>query len=328
MLCSSLAPTVDRRRGFTLVELLVVIAIIGILIALLLPAVQAAREAARRMRCSNNLKQIGLALHNYHNSYECFPPGSFWTGADYANYRGSILIRLLPSVGEQTLYDLYDLDLRGGVDVDSQKLTASGDLIQSTQVRVYQCPSDNHPKLLGGKALHNYAASIGPTTHGNNAGSSCSQWDSWNDYARFPGGGVYGSTTNFAGPFYRYPGTETRISDCTDGLSKTIYFGEVLPMCSAHNGNGWGSSNNGQGLTSTLPPINFDTCARDDTSGITDHCNWYDNWNMELGFKSRHPGGAQLLLGDGSVHFLVDSIDHWTYQYLGAKADDKPVDVP
>ena len=159
----------DRPAGFTLVELLVVIAIIGILIALLLPAVQAAREAARRIQCSNNLKQIGLSLHNYHGSNKCFPPGSFWFGLDYANYRGCILIRLLPYIEQQPLYDQYDFELKAGVPIDSQKLAGSNDLIQSTIVPVFRCPSDNHAGVLNGRALHNYAASIGPTTHGNNS---------------------------------------------------------------------------------------------------------------------------------------------------------------
>ena len=313
--------TARRRRGFTLVELLVVIAIIGILIALLLPAVQAAREAARRMTCSNHLKQIGLALHGYHLTNNRFPPGSFWFGSNYDAYRGSILVRLLPYLEEQTLCDMFDFD--GNIE---QQTKSAGVLIQSTVVKTYQCPSDTHSGVLNGKALHNYAASIGPTTHGNSPSCSCSEWNSWNDYARFPGGGEYGSTTNFAGPFFRYPGNETCMRDVTDGLSKTIFFGEVLPLCSAHNRNGWASGNNGQGLTSTLIPINYDTCQPYVSGG--DHCHHYCNWNTELGFKSRHPGGAQFLLGDGSVHFLTETIDHWTYQYLGAKADGNPIGVP
>ena len=316
---SSPPPTSRRRMGFTLVELLVVIAIIGILIALLLPAVQAAREAARRMQCSNNLKQIGLALHNYHNTNKCFPPGSFWYGTDYANYRGSILVRLLPFLEQQPLYDLFDFKNSAGVSIDNQTLPGSSEFIQSTIVPVYVCPSDNHPGVLNGRALHNYAASIGPTTHYDNPDCRCPGYDSWNAYAPDPWGGRYGSATRFAGPFFRWPvNTQTKIRDCTDGLSSTIYFGEVRPMCSAHNSNGWGSSNNGQGLTSTIVPINYDSC---NETGTTDGCQRPCNWNTELGFKSRHPGGAQFLFGDGSVHFLPETIDHWNYQYLGAKAD-------
>lgn len=97
-------------------------------------------------------------------------------------------------------------------------------------------------------------------------------------------------------------------------------------MCSAHNSGGWGSSNNGQGLTSTIVPINFDSCSRDPAE--PDGCRRYCNWSTELGFKSRHPGGANFLLGDASVRFVAQTIDHWTYQYLGAKADDIAVTLP
>jgi prepilin-type N-terminal cleavage/methylation domain-containing protein/prepilin-type processing-associated H-X9-DG protein len=314
-----------RHKAFTLVELLVVIAIIGILIALLLPAVQAAREAARRMQCSNNLKQIGLALHNYHTTAKCFPPGSFWYGSDYANYRGSILVRLLPYLEQQPLYDMFDLENSGGVPVDNQKKPGSSEFIQATIVPTYVCPSDNHPGTRNGRALHNYAASIGPTRHYDNPNCPCSEWQAWNQYAPDPWGGTYGSKTDFAGPFFRHP-VATRMADCIDGLSNTIYFGEVRPNCSAHNDNGWASSNNGQGLTATVVPINYDSCKRDSSSG--DNCDRYCNWNTELGFKSQHPGGAMFLFGDGSVHFLPETIDHWHYQYLGGKDDGHTVNVP
>ena len=311
------------RHGFTLVELLVVIAIIGILIALLLPAVQAAREAARRAQCTNNLKQIGLALHNYHDVAKSFPPGSFWYGLSYSEYRGSILIRLLPYIEMQPLFDMFDFENSGGVAVDWQTLPGSTALIQSTIVPTYQCPSDTHEEVFNGRALHNYAASIGPTTHGDNPACSCP--NSWNNYAPPPWGGTYGSATDFAGPFFRYPvGTNTRFADCRDGTSNTIYFGEVRPMCSDHNSQGWASSNNGQGLTATIVPINYDSCDPADPDPCRSPC----NWNTELSFKSLHPGGAMFLFGDGAVHFLSETIDHWTYQYLGGKSDGHPAEVP
>ncbi len=317
----------SRRRGFTLIELLVVIAIIGILIALLLPAVQAAREAARRMQCTNNLKQIGLALHNYHDTNKCFPPGSFWFGTDYALYRGSILIRLLPFLEQQPLYNQFDFKNTSGVTVDSQTLPGSTQLIQYNIPPVYVCPSDNSQRIVNNRATHCYAASIGPTTHGNNSACSCSEWTSWNQYAPSPWGGVYGygPDAKFAGPFFRYP-VATRMTDCTDGLSSTIYFGEVRPQCSIHQSQGWATSNNGQGLTSTIVPINYDSCSQAAAAG--ENCDKYCNWSTELGFKSRHPGGANFCLGDGSVHFLSETIDHWLYQYLGAKADGHTAQVP
>jgi len=311
------------HRGFTLVELLVVIAIIGILIALLLPAVQAAREAARRSHCSNNLKQIGLAVHNYHDVNKVFPPGSFWYGIQYSEYRGSILIRLLPYIEQQPLYGLWDFRNSGGVTVDYQTFPGTSTLLQSTRIPTYICPSDVWPDV-GAMAYHNYAASDGPTAHGNNPNCSCPLWNSWNVYSQFPGGSPYDGV-HFAGPFTRWP-ESTRMADITDGLSNTIFFGEVRPMCSAHNSNGWASSNNGQGLTATVVPINYDSCSRDPSE--PDGCRRYCNWSTELAFKSLHPGGAQFLLGDASVRFFPQTIDHWTYQYLGAKADGKAVTVP
>ena len=299
-------------RAFTLVELLVVIAIIGILVALLLPAIQAAREASRRTKCTNNLKQIGIALQNYHDINKKFPPGSFWYGTSYGEYRGSIMIRLMPFIERQGIFDMYDFENSKGVPVDSQTMPNSTALIQSNIIDTYICPSDTHAGILNGHALCNYAASIGPTTHGNNGACSCASWASWNAYAPAPWGGTYGSSTNFAGPFFRVP-VSTKIADCTDGLANTIYFGEVRPLCSAHAMGGWGNSNNGQGLTATIVPINYHTC----DNNAADMCNRPCNWSTELAFRSLHPGGALFLLGDASTHFLSEAIDHWTYQYLG-----------
>jgi prepilin-type processing-associated H-X9-DG protein len=112
------------------------------------------------------------------------------------------------------------------------------------------------------------------------------------------------------------------MSEIRDGLSNTIFFGEVLPMSSWHNGHGWATSNNGSGYCSTVVPINFDTSSRE-SSG--DGCHRYCNYNTAEGFKSSHPGGANFAFGDGSVHFLPETIDHQSYQYLGAKADAQPV---
>ena len=304
------------RWAFTLVELLVVIAIIGILIALLLPAVQAAREAARRMQCSNNLKQIGLALHNYESTHKVFPPGSF-ISTDRPEWRGPILIRLLPFLEQQALYDLFDFSSN----TDDQTLPGSTDLICSTMVPAYVCPSDNGPLLHEGRAVQSYVASIGPTKHYNSPACSCPEWESWNEYALAEY--VYSENDDPAGPFSRWP-MAPRIVDSTDGLSNTIYFGEVRRSCSWHVQQGWAWTNDGNGLVSTLIPINYDSC--DDSA--TDNCQRPCNWCTELGFKSRHPGGAQFLIGDGAVRFFSETIDHWNYQYLGAKADGHAVPVP
>jgi len=133
-----------RRGVFTLVELLVVIAIIGVLVALLLPAVQAAREAARRTQCANNMKQLGLALHNYHDTMKWFPPGAVWetsTPADDPRNRGSMFIRILPFVEQQSLYNLFDFNKN--TDVQRMTSSATSELLRGQIINVYICPSDN-----------------------------------------------------------------------------------------------------------------------------------------------------------------------------------------
>ncbi len=314
MLCCKRIVKAEPRRAFTLVELLVVITIIGILIGLLLPAVQSAREAARRMQCSNNMKQIGLALHNYHTSNKVFPPGAFYdstnaTGTSRPDDRGSIMIRLLPYIEQQPLYDQFDLTKA----TDAQA-SANSFAIGGTVISAYVCPSDSSRGKIGSKAVHNYTASEGPTQHNGNSGCWCE--NNWNQYTPPPHTLLIG---RFYGPFTRIP-VSTSVADCRDGLSNTIYFGEVIPECSAHNGNGWAWTNNGQGFGHTHIPLNYDTCQ---TAG--DYCNQKCNWSTEKGFRSRHPGGAMFLLGDGSVHFISESIDHWNYQRLGNKADSEVV---
>ena len=307
-----------HRRGFTLVELLVVIAIIGVLVALLLPAVQAARESARRTQCSNNLKQIGIGLHNYHDTINKLPPGAFWFGTNFAAYRGSIMVHILPFVEQKNVYDLFDFNAA----TDGQTIGTSGKLIASTIVKTYVCPSDNNRDLRNGLAIANYSASVGSTSRNDNPSCSCAKWNAWNSFHEMPVQNVV-STANFSGAFTRYP-VSTRFADFTDGLSNTIFFGEVLRDCSVHVQQGWARTNNSQGLVCTVIPINLKTC----DANAADGCNRPCNWSLELGFKSRHPNGAQFLFGDGAVRFLSDNIDHRNYQALGGRADGKTANLP
>jgi prepilin-type N-terminal cleavage/methylation domain-containing protein/prepilin-type processing-associated H-X9-DG protein len=300
-----------NRAAFTLVELLVVIAIVSILIALLLPAIQSAREAARRSECANNLKQIGIAMHNYELGRKRLPPGAVWSPSPKGVRQGSILIFLLPFVEQKQLYDAFDFTAKN---LDNAAFPGTADKIGSHPVSTFVCPSDDHDALANGKALQNYSASRGPTDVFNNPSCTCSI--PWSTLSLAP----LDDKRNYAGPFTRM-GTATRLSEITDGLSKTIFVGEVRPSCSEHATNGWATTNNGNGYCTTLIPINFDTC----DPSAADPCHRPCNWNTEVGFKSAHRRGAQFLFGDGSVHFLPESIDHQTYQYLGAKADGREV---
>ncbi len=325
----------NRTKGFTLVELLVVIAIIGILIALLLPAVQAAREAARRNQCANNLKQIGLALHNYHDINGTFPPGAvFYGGTDFGtgpvNNRGSMHVRLLPFMEQQQLYQYYDFRMG----TDNQRLPAAlpdgNTLLRSAVVPSFQCPSDATNRKLGSVPdqvqVSNYYPSMGPTAGiSDNPSCSCPEYPMWQSYSS-----ASTNPDNPAGPFTRRGWNFVcRMADVTDGTSNTLFVGEVRIDCSAHVREGWSHSNKWGAFTQI--PINYDSCYPDVASaqaaGRT-ACAARCTWNTEVGFKSMHPGGAQFVLGDGSVRFISQTIDHWTYQYIGDRRDGRAAMVP
>lgn len=305
-----------KRPGFTLIELLLVVAIIGTLIALLLPAVQAAREAARRSACVNNLKQLGVAVFDYEAAREVFPPGARWGRHAPPGKRkrhGSALVHLLPYLEQQALYEAFDFSKRS---IDDAVFPGTTRMIGATPVPVFVCPSDEYDGFFDSIAVHNYAASNGPTEVYDNPNCSCDH--PWQEYELAP----IDDLDNYAGPFTRI-GLQTSVSMISDGLSNTIFFGEVRTGCSVHTQAGWAKTNNGNGYSTTLIPINFDTCNPD----AVDPCRRPCTWNTDVGYKSAHPGGAEFLYGDGSVHFLSESIDHQAYQYLGAKADGQVVQV-
>lgn len=340
------------RQAFTLVELLVVIAIIGILVGLLLPAVQAAREAARRMQCSNNLKQIGLSIHNYESAHKRYPNGTvdddpretaprrLWEAGRHR--KGTVLVKLLPFVEQTALFNSIDF----GLDVEAQ-LDASGAFTNRTNMRttampVYRCPSDGTSSrvLSQQNHLYNYSLSIG---NQNMPGQySCAVF---RDNTHLPGmrsAGIYGGNLfrngnnghGHSGPYSRSDGISgvisrcdwsARFSDLSDGLSNTIAAGEILPSCHDHHrgGGGWYNSN-GQ-WTATTAKINFNTCGKQGISDTANNCNDFRNWNTSGGFKSDHTGGAQFVLGDGSVQFLSEAVDYVTYQQLGSRNDGEAV---
>jgi prepilin-type N-terminal cleavage/methylation domain-containing protein len=364
-----ITPARYKHPAFTLVELLVVIAIIGILVALLLPAIQAAREAARRANCINNMKNLGVGIHNYTDVNKQLPIGAYWgdTNAETStnpegckttcqwNDRsptcckqdaGNINMELLPFIEEQALYDMIDQEI-----VTDVQRAVDGSPIGSKPIALFVCPSDEHPTEASHAAVEypgaltleelktfkmsNYAASRGPTAV-NNGGTGCGLADGWNDYFKnttppypnliipYPERGQDNSRWRLnGGPFTRM-GIHFKVSQIPDGTSHTIYMGEVRPVCSAHAAEGWYFSHSGNGLVGTVAPINFDSCLQE--SNI--ECQSWDAWAAELGFKSAHPGGAHMLMGDASVHFFQDSIDPFVYNVIGGKADGEVAAIP
>ena len=305
-------------RAFTLVELLVVITIIALLIALLLPAVQAAREAARRAQCANNMKQIGLATLGYEQTHGMLPVGAYWydsTGGYGGG--GSALVRLLPFLEQQALYDLFDF----GKTIETQKYPSSTKLLGTTIVPVYICPSDlpTSPYVNASSlnvAKTNYAASSGPGLLGTNSSYPCDLYSVLNEYTTR-------SQSAPGGPFNRY-GKHVRLNEINDGLTNTIFFGELRPDwdndASRH---GWPGTANGCGCTWTTIPINYNS--GEHTYNSANGCRYWNCYTTNTGFKSCHAGGATFAMGDGSVHFLSDMVDMWTFQYLGDKNDGKAI---
>lgn len=307
-----------KSSGFTLIELLVVIAIIAILISLLLPAVQQAREAARRSTCKNNLKQIGLALHNYHDTYGMFPLGG--TGDRDNAPRVSWHVRILPNVDQAGLYNQIDMSGATAIAVDAT--LSDGRIIREIPMPIFTCPSDSYNDPRGGYAQCNYAGSMGSQS----AASSSSACNPFQVYALESL--LYGKTllkTALSGMISRH-GASIRIADVLDGTSNTIQVGETLPACLDANRGSWSfSQSTCNAETMTLTPINeYTTCDQlGPNRRITNSaCTAHTEWNYSLGFKSMHTGGAHFLMVDGAVRFLSENIDHAeTFQHLGGRSD-------
>ncbi|HEX5442228.1 MAG TPA: DUF1559 domain-containing protein [Pirellulales bacterium] len=287
------------RPAFTLVELLVVIAIIGILIALLLPAVQAAREAARRAQCTNNLKQIGIALHGYHDVYGRFPiNGVSQTGTSAWQQRGSEHLRLLPYIEQTQLYNPINFNLGWGSSaientttmgrISPPSLSPGEQYIRQVEIAGFICPSDTGQRVVtGSNAPMNYGACIGAQSIpsqfpgsvniGMVVGPSPYTGDvTGNWFGTGPLGDSDSTWTSdgqgVSGVFERTGADSSThgswIDDCwaasfkdiTDGTANVIAYGEVRPLCMDHGGGGWMDSNTGATWVATTAPINFPTC--------------------------------------------------------------------
>jgi prepilin-type N-terminal cleavage/methylation domain-containing protein/prepilin-type processing-associated H-X9-DG protein len=331
-------------RAFTLVELLVVIAIIGVLVALLLPAVQAAREAARRSQCANNLKQLGVALHNYSDIHQRFPINyNDWLQSPV--HRGSHLVRLFPFMEQGPMYEKLNFANPNVEDTTD----ATGKLLRSFRIPGLICPSDQHDGVHPGdpnRALTNYAASMGaqlmPSQTGCNLASivGTNPLDTDGDGMNWfgtggEGHGNQGNYSQISGVISRGGQDPTkpwaaRLSDLSDGTSQVIAMGEFRPLCGDHSVNGWMHAN--APWIATTAPINFNTCPGEGGLSTNDDanppCNQFNSWNTSQGFKSKHPGGAQFVFGDGSVRLLSQTIHYPTYQSLGDRRDGQSVSIP
>ncbi|GAB4141819.1 MAG: DUF1559 domain-containing protein [Planctomycetaceae bacterium] len=316
-----------RRRGFTLIELLVVIAIIAILIALLLPAVQQAREAARRSTCKNNLKQYGIGLHNYHETYDMFPLGgnNGWSGNQQ---QIGWQVRLLPFMEQSVIFQQLNFN-SGGVVVHQN---VQGKPARQHQVPYALCPSDYDQEAVNsGWAQTNYGGSLG-SQRTTSASSSCNIFLTAGVNYETPGGNAtHGNTsraTGISGMFGRL-NPKIDISSVKDGTSNTIHVGEILPHCHDHTGGWWYYNGMGTAHSSTSVPINTMTTCPDaspqEKAKFGGVCTAKNNWNISWGFRSRHTGGAHFLFVDGKVKFLSENINYETYQRLGGRRDGKVV---
>jgi prepilin-type N-terminal cleavage/methylation domain-containing protein len=336
-----------RRRAFTLIELLVVIAIIAILVALLLPAVQQAREAARRSQCKSNLKQLGIAAHNYIDVHGMLPMNMHCTGNPqcggnewYNQTKGGYMVHLLPYLDQTPLYE--------AIDFEEQRIPGQpSKFIRAVQITALKCPSatgrdwhDNNGN--SGRARSDYAGSQGSQradSHAVCVGFFQNSTGGMGQGNFFPGSdGSHGhgnSTTNedLSGLFSRRYAS-VRMKDITDGTSNVVMFGEVRPGCSDHQRNGWMHFNSLHARTS-VPP-NFPVDCPEDPDGADEVAKWGpdgarcthdscgDCWNhhtVTWGFRSRHVGGVHMVLADGATRFISDAIDFATWNALGSRRD-------
>lgn len=332
-----------QERGFTLVELLVVIAIIGILVALLLPAVQAAREAARRSQCTNNLKQLGLAFHNYHDVYKAFPAYQYPnTPETWSSWRGhGPLTMILPYIEQSALFEQMDFRFEwDNNDSSADTQPPTNHWISQQKIQAFLCPSDMpYPDTNYGG--NNYMVSGG------------SRRDFYSGGGPVPASGV----------FVRRRGTN--MAEITDGTSNVVMLSELLKgdnsggtltlqrditnnlslgvdqfpsaadieaagaTCDS-NAQSWHQSNAGRQWSASFPgfvaintvaPPNWKhvSCCTGGTFGYA--C----DRNGIVPPRSMHPGGVNVAVADASVRFVSETIDLVTWQRLGARADGNPV---
>ncbi|QDU73126.1 hypothetical protein Pan97_00930 [Bremerella volcania] len=312
----------SRRLGFTLVELLVVIAIIGVLIALLLPAVQQAREAARRMSCTNKLKQFGLAFHNYHDTFGTFPPGYIVLGHTTGcldrpqdQQRAPWGVHILPFIEQGNLYDQFDFNSRFSCNYEHRATSGNNHALATTTNEAFHCPSDPWGKNF--QTSYVVSSGGGPPTPAT--GQGC----------------VATSTSNFVtynnGIFF--VNSKVGFRDIVDGTSASYMMGEstfVVHPDGPSNSNAkysfWAGgvytqatwryyTNAGGAVEPIMQPY----------TGAKTPDNVYCEGCVGRTYSSWHPGGCNMLIADASVHFMPETLDLAIHRQLGAIADGGPV---
>jgi len=297
-----------RRPAFTLIELLVVIAIIAILIGLLLPAVQKVREAAARMQCSNNLKQLGIALHSYHDTNGKLPPGQYNTfySNDAPWIRGCWVQPILPYIEQDNLYKTYDAARQ--TNGDWALLCPNKD----TKIKTFTCPSDPN----GGKTQ---------TRDTNTIGGVAQMQGLHTNYVLCASSGYYtanGQTMD--GTFYVK--SENKLVQITDGTSNTVFASEIRlsPDVTANDLRGrYCNSWEGNNLFSTLNPPNTTVADGQQYQGQPIVGAPLANGGpaaLALYARSAHTGGVQSLMGDGGVRFVSNTINPVAWRSMGSRA--------
>lgn len=332
-----------RRRGFTLIELLVVIAIIAVLIALLLPAVQQAREAARRSQCKNNLKQIGLAMHNYHDTYNGFPPGN--VASNVGGWGPSWWIFILPYLDQAPVFNkiVYTGSHPGWSccgDPAGVGGTANGAVLNGVKFTVSVCPSSslNDMRDSGGSITEHphYFGMIGATNQGTFANPASRMANCCGCCGGSASNGIIAAGGMFG------PLESKKLRDITDGASNTVLVGESSNfVLTGPNGTRSADVNGVHGILMGSPNLTrFEAapggtferqfnllCVRYspnfpadvNTAGVN------DNFGINKPLNSAHTGGVHILLGDGAVRFISDNINMQTLAQLCTRDDGIPI---